>query len=250
MKTFSNPLELKRELKKHNGKIGFVPTMGALHKGHLSLIEASKKENDFTVVSIFVNPTQFNDPNDYKNYPNTHSEDLFHLSALKVDYLFTPTKDSIYNDNYSYQIIENDFSKKLCGAAREGHFEGVLTIVMKLLNIVNPTKAYFGEKDYQQYQLIKGMVESFHMDVEIVPMPTKREKDGLAMSSRNLLLSESERYIAPKFPELLRADLHDTRVEEELVNNGFKIDYVETIENRRFGAVFLGNVRLIDNVEK
>lgn len=250
MKTFSNPLELKRELKKHIGKIGFVPTMGALHKGHLSLIEASKKENDFTVVSIFVNPTQFNDPNDYNNYPNTHSEDLFHLSALKVDYLFTPTKDSIYNDNYSYQLIENNFSKKLCGAAREGHFEGVLTIVMKLLNIVNPTKAYFGEKDYQQYQLIKGMVESFHMDVEIVPMPTKREKDGLAMSSRNLLLTESERNIAPKFAELIKTDLDDEKLKDELENSGFKIDYIETIENRRFGAVHLGNVRLIDNVEK
>lgn len=250
MKTFSCPTELKKALKNHNGKIGFVPTMGALHEGHLSLINASKMENEITVVSIFVNPTQFNDPNDYNNYPNTHSEDLLKLSSLKVDFLFTPTRASIYNDDYSYQIFENKFSKQLCGASRPGHFEGVLTIVMKLLNIVNPTKAYFGEKDFQQYKLIKGMVDAFHMDVEIIPFPTKRENDGLAMSSRNLLLSESERKTAPKFAELIKTDLDDDEVKDELEKSGFEIDYIETINDRRFGAVHLGNVRLIDNVEK
>jgi pantoate--beta-alanine ligase len=250
MKQFFDPVKLKHELKNKAGEIGFVPTMGALHEGHLSLIKASKKENRFTVVSIFVNPTQFNDPNDYKNYPNTHTEDLLKLSALKVDYLFIPTRTLIYNDNYTYQIKENDLSKKLCGASREGHFVGVLTIVMKLFNIVKPAKAYFGEKDFQQYQLIKGMVDAFHMDVKIIALPTIRETDGLAMSSRNLLLTDSERKIAPAFSKLLRSNLSDEKIKSNLENEGFSIDYIETINGRRFGAVYLGNVRLIDNVEK
>ena len=250
MKKFFDPVKLKHELSNKFGEIGFVPTMGALHEGHLSLIETSKKENKFTVVSIFVNPTQFNDPNDYKNYPNTQTEDLLKLSALKVDYLFMPTRSFIYNDNYTYQIAENNFSKQLCGASREGHFEGVLTIVMKLLNIVKPSKAYFGEKDFQQYMLIKGMVDAFHMDVKIIARPTVREADGLAMSSRNLLLTDSERKIAPIFSKLLNSKSSDELVKSELENEGFRIDYIETINGRRFGAVFLGNVRLIDNVEK
>ena len=250
MKQYFDPVSLKHELKNKVGQIGFVPTMGALHEGHLSLIRASKKENNFTVVSIFVNPTQFNDPNDYKNYPDTHTEDLLKLSALKVDYLFIPTRPLIYNDNYTYQIVENNFSKQLCGASREGHFEGVLTVVMKLLNIVNPSKAYFGEKDFQQYTLIKGMVDAFHMNVKIIALPTMREADGLAMSSRNLLLTDSERKIAPKFSKLLNSKASDELVKSKLEKEGFKIDYIETINGRRFGAVFLGNVRLIDNVEK
>lgn len=250
MKQFSHPDELKNELRNKVGNIGFVPTMGALHKGHLSLIRTSKNENDITVVSIFINPTQFNDTNDYKNYPNTHTEDLLKLSSLKIDYLFTPTRSSIYNDDYNYQIVENNFSKKLCGASRPGHFEGVLTIVMKLLNIVKPSKAYFGEKDFQQYKLIKGMVDAFHMDVKIIALPTVREADGLAMSSRNLLLTDSERKTAPKFSKLLRSKLSDEQVKLKLESEGFKIDYIETINGRRFGAVFLDKVRLIDNVEK
>ena len=245
MKQFFDPIKLKHEIRNKVGKIGFVPTMGALHEGHLSLIETSKKDNKFTVVSIFVNPTQFNDPNDYKNYPNTHTEDLLKLSALKVDYL-----SLIYNDNYSYQIVENSLSKQLCGGSRPGHFEGVLTIVMKLLNIVKPAKAYFGEKDFQQYMLIKGMADAFHMDVKVIALPTIREADGLAMSSRNLLLTDSERKIAPTFSKLLSSNLSDENVKSKLENEGFRIDYIETIDGRRFGAVFLGKVRLIDNVKK
>lgn len=250
MKVIPTPKALKKILRKHNISIGFVPTMGTLHEGHLSLIRESKKNNDITVVSIFVNPTQFNDKNDYKNYPNKHAEDILHLASLKVDYIFTPTKRSIYNDNYAYQIIENNFSKELCGAARPGHFEGVLTIVMKLLNIVQPTRAYFGEKDYQQYMLIKGMAEAFHMDVEIISLPTIREDDGLAMSSRNLLLGNAERKKAPHFAKLLKSNLSDEEVKTNLEKEGFKVDYITTQNGRRFGAVFLGNVRLIDNVEK
>ena len=250
MKKFFDPVKLKYELSNKFGEIGFVPTMGALHEGHLSLIETSKKENKFTVVSIFVNPTQFNDPNDYKNYPNTQTEDLLKLSSLNVDYLFFPARSLIYNDNYTYQIVENNYSKKLCGASRAAHFEGVLTVVMKLLNIVKPSRAYFGKKDFQQYMLIKGMVDAFHMDVKIIARPTVREADGLAMSSRNLLLTDSERKIAPIFSKLLNSKSSDELVKSELENEGFRIDYIETINGRRFGAVFLGNVRLIDNVEK
>jgi len=250
MNVISIPKELTKILNKHGRSIGFVPTMGALHKGHISLIEKSKEENEITVVSIFVNPTQFNDPKDFKNYPNRLDKDISILSSLSVDYVFTPENDEIYNDNYAYTVTEKKLSKKLCGATREGHFEGVLTIVMKLLNIVNPTKAYFGEKDYQQYLLIKGMADSFYMKTEIVSLPTIRENDGLALSSRNLQLKDRDREKANKFYELLVSDFEDKELIEQLNKEGFKVDYVESIDNRRFGAVFLGNVRLIDNVKK
>ena len=161
MKIFSNPGKIKHELSYYNDKeIGFVPTMGALHKGHISLINKSIAENDITVVSIFVNATQFNDPEDLKKYPNNLNNDIRILESLNVNYLFSPEHNLLYNDNYSYRIIETNFSKELCGKQREGHFEGVLTVVMKLLNIVNPIRAYFGEKDFQQYKLIKGMTEA------------------------------------------------------------------------------------------
>jgi pantoate--beta-alanine ligase len=250
MKIISAPKEMKKVLRNNNDDIGFVPTMGALHDGHISLIKKSLEENKITVVSIFVNSTQFNDPKDLKNYPNKLEKDISLLASLNVDYVFTPDHKLIYNDNYAYKIIETQFSKQLCGAKREGHFEGVLTIVMKLLNIVQPTKAYFGEKDYQQYTLIKGMVEAFHMDVQIVSIPTVREEDGLALSSRNLLLSPDERKKAPLFSELLKSQNTDEEIKTSLLQEGFEIDYIETLNGRRFGAVFLGNVRLIDNVKK
>lgn len=248
---FSDPVEIKHELSKFIDKeIGFVPTMGALHKGHISLIEKSTAENEITVVSIFVNTTQFNDPEDLKKYPDDRENDIRILEQLNVSYLFAPEHNSLYNDNYLYRIIETDLSKKLEGAKRKGHFEGVMTVVMKLLNIINPQRAYFGEKDYQQYKLIKGMTEAFHMNVEIIPSPIIREHDGLALSSRNLLLSKKDREKAPKFPELLMSEQSDKKVTAKLENEGFKVDYIKTLNERRFGAVFLGNVRLIDNVKK
>lgn len=250
MNIISKPKEIKKNLQNINGTIGFVPTMGALHKGHISLIEKSLEENDITVVSIFVNPTQFNDPNDFENYPVQLESDLSILRSLGVDFAFTPEKGDIYNDDFSYSVNEKILSKKLCGASREGHFEGVLTIVMKLLNIVNPTKAYFGEKDYQQYLLIKGMAESFYLNTEIVSLPTVREEDGLALSSRNLLLAPSERQMANKFYQLLSSKNNDEEISEQLDKEGFRVDYIDSIEDRRYGAVFLGNVRLIDNVKK
>lgn len=251
MKIFSDPCEIKEELSHCNDKeIGFVPTMGALHEGHISLINKSIAENDITVVSIFVNATQFNDPEDLKKYPGNTDNDIRILEPLNVDYLFAPEHNLLYNDNYLYRINETVFSKELCGAQREGHFEGVLTVVMKLLNIVNPHRAYFGEKDFQQYKLIKGMVEAFFMNVEIVPSPTIRENDGLALSSRNLLLSVENRKKAAKFPELLMSGQSDKEVNSQLEKEGFKVDYIKTLNGRRFGAVILGKVRLIDNVKK
>lgn len=229
--------------------IGFVPTMGALHKGHASFFERSAAENNLTVASIFVNPTQFNDPKDLQSYPRTFEADMDLLQKLNVDYLFYPWYKEIYPDNYKYKITENDLSKILCGAHRPGHFDGVLTVVMKLLNIIKPHKAYFGEKDYQQYKLIYGMSKAFFMDVEIIPCATVRDSDGLAMSSRNTLLTKGARELAANFPRLLHSKRNIVDIKNELEELGFKIDYIEEIDGRRFGAVFIDNVRLIDNVQ-
>jgi len=151
--------------------------MGALHQGHVSLIEACNQQNDISVVSIFVNKTQFNDPSDYKNYPKLFEKDLELLEHKNVDYIFYPDYEVMYPDNYSFRISENNYSKLLCGKSRPGHFDGVLTVVMKLLNIIMPDKVYFGEKDYQQYQLIEQMCKAFFMDVEIIPCETVREDE-------------------------------------------------------------------------
>jgi pantoate--beta-alanine ligase len=233
-----------------NKSIGFVPTMGALHEGHLSLMRKSQSENEITVVSSFVNPTQFNDSSDYEKYPKTFEEDLQKLNELKVDYLFYPEYEDIYRDNYRYSIVEKEFSRILCGAHRDGHFEGVLSVVMKLLNIIKPSKAYFGEKDYQQYLLVKGMVDSFFMEVEIIPCRVIRENDGLAKSSRNIRLTKDERNKASLFPALLKSRQTIEEVINKLEQEGFKVDYIEEFDGRRFGAVYLGNVRLIDNVKR
>ena len=251
MKILKTVKEIKSELRNLSQKhIGFVPTMGSLHKGHISLIEKSMTENNITIVSIFVNPTQFDNADDLAKYPNQLKLDIQILGNLKIDYLFLPTYKELYVDNFKYKIIEDELSKILCGAYREGHFTGVLTVVMKLLNIVKPTKAYFGEKDYQQYLLVKGMAEAFFLDVEIISCPIIREEDGLAFSSRNVRLSKEERQKAKLFPELLKSGLNNEEVIFKLKNSGFKVDYIETKFGRRFGAVYLGEVRLIDNVEK
>ncbi|MDP6970266.1 MAG: pantoate--beta-alanine ligase, partial [Pseudomonadales bacterium] len=185
------------------GTIGFVPTMGALHRGHASLLERSVDENDFTVLSIYVNPTQFNNPDDLDNYPDTMEDDLVLAKRLGVDVVIRPTYNDMYADGYRYQVDENEFSRTLCGEHRSGHFTGVLTVVMKLLNLVLPTRAYFGKKDYQQYRLISDMVETFFMNVEIVGCETIRECDGLAVSSRNINLNGETRKVAPRLHKLL-----------------------------------------------
>lgn len=234
------------------GSSGFVPTMGALHEGHESLVKRSVAEHDVTVVSIYVNPTQFNNANDLQNYPDTLEKDIQILETLGVDTLFLPSYDEIYADDFRYKVEENEFSRHLCGAHREGHFTGVLTIVMKLLNIVKPDVAYFGEKDYQQYRLIKEMAEAFFMDVSIVSCPTIRERDGLALSSRNRNLDACSRMKAPLIHELLTSNRSDCQIRTRLRNAGFDVDYIATSNGRRFAAALLGEegkqVRLIDNV--
>lgn len=230
-----------------NQSIGFIPTMGALHEGHLSLIEKSINDNELTVVSVFINPTQFNDQNDLKNYPKNVENDLNILSSLNVNYLLLPSKSEMYQHGYDYKITENDLSLKMEGLERTGHFDGVLTVVMKLFNIVKPTCAYFGEKDYQQLRLIVNMVESFFMSIKIIPCKTIRTEDGLALSSRNSLLTAEERLIAPKFYDALKSKKSISEIKKSLNNYGFKVEYVEVYDGRLFGAVKIGNVRLIDN---
>jgi pantoate--beta-alanine ligase len=228
--------------------------MGALHSGHCSLVERSRNETDLTIVSVYVNPTQFNNANDLANYPETLTVDLQLLKASGVSAVFMPTYELLYPDDYVYQVDEKHFSSELCGQNRPGHFTGVLTIVMKLLNLVKPQKAYFGEKDFQQLSLVKGMAEAFFLETEIIGCPIVREDDGLAMSSRNLNLSSCDRRKASLFSRLLRnVMLSDEHIQARLGLAGFKVDYVVTKGSRRFGAVVVGDptapVRLIDNVE-
>jgi pantoate--beta-alanine ligase len=235
-----------------SGTIGFVPTMGALHEGHASLLARSRRECAHTVLSIYVNPTQFNDPKDLAAYPRSEGEDLALAASLGVDAVLLPRYDDLYADGFRFRVDESEFSRTLCGAHRPGHFAGVLTVVMKLLHLVRPTRAYFGEKDYQQYALIRDMAAAFFMDVEIVPCATARAADGLALSSRNQLLDAAARRLAPTFPALLREDRSDAAVAAALEAAGFAVDYVATVDQRRFGAVVVQcgtrSVRLIDNV--
>jgi len=177
--------------------IGFVPTMGALHEGHLSLVRRSKQENHTTVVSIFVNPTQFGPAEDYQNYPRDTEGDSEKLRKEEVDILFMPNASLMYPGGFSTDVEVEGLSDKLCGAFRPSHFKGVATVVMKLFNIVKPARAYFGQKDFQQTVVIRRMVKDLDMDIDIVLCPTIRERDGLAMSSRNAYLNEAQRAAAP-----------------------------------------------------
>ena len=180
----------------HGRSIGFVPTMGALHEGHLSLIKRSKDENDITVVSIFINPLQFGPSEDFQQYPRDTDGDVAKLRKAEADVLFMPDASSIYHKGFSTHINVGMISEKLCGAFRPGHFRGVATIVAKLFSIVKPTRAYFGQKDFQQAVIIRKMAKDLDMPVDIIVSPTIREHDGLAMSSRNLYLNEEERKAA------------------------------------------------------
>lgn len=231
------------------GSLGFVPTMGALHEGHLELVRRARVENSQTIVSIFVNPTQFDDPNDLKKYPRTFEHDLAMLGAEGVDYVLYPRATEIYADQYRFKITENELSRALCGAHRPGHFDGVLTVVLKLLQITDADRAYFGEKDFQQYTLVRQMAEAFFLKTQIVGCPTVREEDGLAMSSRNTRLSDSQRQLAADFPKILSEARGVDEARAQLEARGFEVDYVEQMMGRRFGAVRLGEVRLIDNIK-
>lgn len=242
------PQDMRDWRRKNPGPVGFVPTMGALHRGHEELLKRARAAGGAVVLSIFVNPTQFNDPKDFEKYPITWDRDLAMAERNGIDAVFAPVKDDLYTDDYKYRVVENDFSRELDGAHRPGHFDGVLSVVMKLFQVVRPDRAYFGEKDFQQLQLIKGMVDAFFMDLEIVPVPTVREDDGLAMSSRNVRLSKEERARAPGIYRALTQSKSATEARARLENEGFKVDYVEDRAGRRFVAAFLGETRLIDNV--
>jgi pantoate--beta-alanine ligase len=228
--------------------LGFVPTMGALHAGHLSLVQRSRAENDLTLVSIFVNPTQFDDRKDLEGYPRTLEADLALLRAEGVDFVILPHEEDLYADRYRYRVTEAELSTVLEGAHRRGHFDGVLTVVLKLLQLAAADHAYFGEKDWQQLTLVRGMADAFFLPTDIVPCETIREADGLALSSRNRRLLPADRARAPRFYAALSSARTAEAAWRELQASGFAVDYVEDRDGRRLGAVRLGEVRLIDNV--
>ena len=263
---------------KNDGKsIGLVPTMGALHKGHLSLVKNSISNNDITVVSIFVNPTQFNNPNDLASYPRTVDKDLELLQTIGCDIVFAPEADDIYSKSETDSRFEFDFEgldKVMEGKFRPGHFNGVVQIVSKLFDLVHPDRAYFGEKDFQQLAIIRLMTRRYNLPIEIVPCPIVREDSGLALSSRNSLLKDNEKQVASHIYAVLnesRQFVPQTEVEElkqcaiaaieqkpELKVEYFDIADGHTLKN--IGkwdecdyvvgciTVFCGNVRLIDNI--
>jgi pantoate--beta-alanine ligase len=255
-------------------KIGFVPTMGALHAGHLELVKQSINCCDITVVSIFINPTQFGPNEDFSRYPKTFEQDYQALLALGVDYIFLPSASQMYPDDYKTWVSLDKLPKLLCGASRPGHFTGVSTIVLKLVNLVRPTLMFMGEKDFQQIVILETMLRDLNLETKIVRCPIVRNESGLALSSRNRYLTTEELATAPEIYKSLqecrlsynkgvekRADLIAS-LKQRLEDKGFKIDYLEIVDssslervdivqssNRLIVAVFLGNTRLIDNIE-
>jgi pantoate--beta-alanine ligase len=228
--------------------IGFVPTMGNLHMGHSSLLATSSRENDITVASVFVNRTQFNQKDDYNKYPRTLDNDLEQLEKNNIDYCIIPNEQEIYADDFRYQIHETKRSEILEGEFRPGHFTGVLTVVMKLFNLVKPDRCYVGEKDYQQYLLIRDMAKAFFMDIEIISCETIREPGGLALSSRNSRLNQDAHGLADKFASILRDKSSCEEIVTKLDALNIKVEYVKDYNNRRLAAVIIDDVRLIDNV--
>ena len=240
--------EARRRQVKAAVTLGLVPTMGALHEGHLSLVRRSRAENERTLVSIFVNPTQFNDADDLAAYPRPLDADLALLRSEGVDFVLLPSREQIYPDGYQYRITERQLSQQLEGAWRPGHFDAVLTVVMKLLQLASAERAYFGEKDWQQLELVRGMAQAFFLPTTIVPCPTVRAESGLALSSRNARLHGDELQRASRFHAVLAAAPTAAEARDQLRAAGFIVEYVEDFNTRRLGAVRLGDVRLIDNV--
>lgn len=276
MKVVTTIAELQQELKKYrteNKKIALVPTMGSLHDGHLTLAKTARKENDIVVMSDFVNPTQFGPNEDYESYPRDLEHDKKIAIEAGVDFLFAPSVEEMYPTDGGIQFNAGPASKVLCGATRPIHFNGVLQVVSKLFHIVQPTNAYFGQKDAQQLALIKMMVRDYNFPVTICSVPIVREEDGLAKSSRNVFLSEEERTEAPiiqKALQLAKEEFlkshdkeHAIQLAEKMINDktSGKIDYLELRsypdlqeigpETSHFllaTAVYFSNVRLIDNI--
>ena len=279
MQVFETKKDLQDYLFKksqQNLSIGFVPTMGALHEGHLSLIKKAQEKNDFVVVSIFVNPTQFDNQEDLIKYPKTLKNDIQLLESVNCDVLFSPSVDEIYADNITSVSFDFDgLEHEMEGKFRNGHFDGVGTIVKTLFEIVKPANAYFGQKDFQQLQIVKKMVKKHHLPIKIKGCKIFREKDGLAMSSRNARLSKEHRKAAPFiFKTLKKAKkkfgTENAKVVTDWVENQFKkqplleLEYftiadektLKTINKkdsnkdyRAFVAVFAGEIRLIDNIK-
>lgn len=274
VETISELKAIIRSNKSEGKTIGLVPTMGYLHEGHLSLVKRSVQDNDFTVMSIFVNPTQFGPNEDFEKYPRDMERDLRLAESVGADVVFAPCVTEMYPDDYKTYVEVEDITKVLCGLSRPGHFKGVTTVVNKLFNIVEPDKAYFGQKDAQQVIVIKKMVRDLNMDLEIVTCPIIRESDGLAMSSRNVYLSKEERAAAVilskslfEAEELIKKGEKSTRKVIEYIRNRIMsekfadIDYVEVVSTDGLGkleeisgsvlialAVRFGKTRLIDNI--
>ncbi|WP_029521219.1 pantoate--beta-alanine ligase [Persephonella sp. IF05-L8] len=276
VKSIEKMKQIVKNLKKEGKSIGFVPTMGYLHEGHISLMRCSKKDNDITVVSIFVNPIQFGVNEDLDRYPRDLERDLEICKKEGVDYVFHPSVEEMYPEDFSTYVIVEGLTEGLCGAYRPGHFKGVTTVVNKLFNIVQPDRAYFGEKDYQQLKVIQKMVKDLNMNVQVIGCPIVREPDGLAMSSRNKYLSPEERKAALSLSKALfkakemfksgETDINKIRKEMEKIILSHpevkEIQYIEFIDAETLKpkerlekgsiialAVFVGNTRLIDNIK-
>jgi pantoate--beta-alanine ligase len=228
--------------------VGFVPTMGALHRGHMSLVERCRNENEIAVVSIFVNPTQFNDPQDLEKYPVTVDRDLALLRGAGVHDVLMPGAREMYPHGYRLRVESTAATRVMEEAHRPGFLQGVMTVVLKLFQLVRADRAYFGEKDFQQLRAIQELVEEFFIPTQIVACPTVREDSGLAESSRNARLSAQARRHAAAIYRVLKQAARADEARTELEAEGFKVDYVEEHWNRRFAAAFLDGVRLIDNV--
>ena len=255
----------------HNKKsLGFVPTMGGIHAGHISLIKRSIKECKKTIVSIFVNKQQFNNRKDYIKYPRVLKRDILKLKKLKIDILYLPSNKDVYPYGYNKKIKISSFKKKLCGKFRSGHFEGVVDVIDRFLKIINPSKIYFGEKDFQQLKILEDFIKKNHSVCKVVPCKTIREKNGIAYSTRNNLLNNKEKIIASKIYKLFKKNKKKLIIKKIKVNKiknvlysmkVKKIDYIEILNINKlikpfkknnkykiFFAYYLNKTRLIDNI--
>ena len=233
MKKFHSIVELQNELfdaRKQGKSVGLVPTMGALHDGHASLVKRSVKDNDVTVVSVFVNPTQFNDKNDLKNYPRTLDSDCILLESCGADYVFAPSVEEMYPIPDTRQFEFPPVSTVMEGKHRPGHFNGVCQVVSRLFYITRPDRAYFGEKDWQQIAVVKAMVRSLQLDVEIVECEIVRESDGLAMSSRNTLLADNERAIAPRIYATLKESIKYAKTHSLTETHDYVVSNINSVD--------------------
>ena len=269
MKIIYNKNELVKIIQEYRN-LGFVPTMGSIHLGHISLIKRSIKQCNNTIVSIYINKPQFNRKSDFKKYPRNLKKDIYKLKKLKVDLIYLPKTNQIYPEGINKNIKINQFGKKLCGKYRPGHFEAVVDVIDRFVKIINPKKIYFGEKDLQQLKIVDDFIKKNHSKTKVIPCKTIREKNGVAFSSRNYLLSTGEKIIASKIfkllinnkQELIRNKSFLKRVKKIIYALGVrKIDYIEVLDVNRliipfkkkrkykiFIAYYLGTTRLIDNI--